>query len=293
MSNLAIIDVNDIKYNETDMTHSNFEREKISDILSDFITLKSVNNNDEMMDVIIKNVVQDDASYHLHTAIVAHVGDDLYMMSHINPSKEVYEDLKAKSAKYNGIASYLTDLGLRLYNKAIIYKINTSNDDNNTLVSITEAEVVDLFIGKFVHKGVIINVDGSMDEYKFIFNPIDWISPSNVGKYKYYETEFLGKVFMFFINTDMDIVNPVASIMMNNSALKGRVIIAMRNQYTDMNDIEVKYYDIDIPTIKKVILLCENKGSRTLSLDDDDHDGKMVNGKRIYTNFHKILLSRL
>lgn len=287
---IGIIDVNDIKYNESDMLHSNFIHENINETLSDFIVLKSVSNEDAMMQTIVDEVVADETSYPIHTAVIKHVNDDLYIMCHIAPSKEIYEELRSKSEKYNGIASYLTDMGLRIYKKAVIYKVDTRNNTNK-LKSITMEEITSLFINKFVHKGIILNIDDSIDEFKFIFNPVDWISPSEIQKYKFYETEILGKIFMLFVDTSSSIVNNIATKIYSNT-IKGRVIVGMRDQYTDMNDTEVRYIDIDTSTFKKVIQLFNNSNSCIKLKDDEDNSGQIVDGKRIYTNFHKILANR-
>jgi len=288
---IAVIDVNDLKYNESEMVHPNFTQEKISDILSDYITLKEVSNENEMMEAIVDEIVGNENEYPIHTATTKNVYDDLYLTCHISPSKEMYDELKSKSIKFNGIASYLTDVGLRIYGKAVLFKLDTKNDANK-LKSITMEEITDIFINRFIHKGVILNTNGSIDEFKFIFNPVDWISPSEINKYKYHEVEILGKVFMLFIDTTATTVNDVANKICSQS-LKGRVIIGMRDQYSDMNDTEVRYEDIDIDTFKKVITLCSDPMQARSLVDGEDTSGQVVNGKRMYNNFHKILKNRL
>lgn len=287
---VAIIDINDLKYNESEMVHPNLTHERVYDILFDYITLKEVPNENEMMQIIVDEIVGNENEYPIHTATIKNKYDDLYLMCHISPSKEMYEEIKSKSIKFNGIASYLTDMGLKIYGKAILFKLDMK-DGVNKLLSITLDEITEIFISKFIHKGIILNTDGSMDEFKFIFNPVDWIPPKEISKYKYYETEILGKVFMLFIDTTATAINDTANQIYSQS-IKGRVIVGMRNQYSDMNDIEVRYEDIDIDTFNKIIKLCNDPMQARELTDDEDTVGQVINGKRTYNNFHKILKDR-
>lgn len=286
---IAIINTNDLKYSETDMLHSNFSLQMIKDVLSEYIVLKEVSNEDEMMENIIVEIVGNDNTYLIHTATTKNVDNDLYLICHIFPSKEIYEELKLKSEKFNGIASYLSDVGLRIYRKAVIFKLDTSISPNK-LKSITMDEITDIFISKFIHKGVILNINGSINEFKFIFNPIDWITPTEISKYKYYEIEILGKIFMLFIDITSTVINETASKIYMQS-IKGRVIIGMRSQHTDMNDTDVRYEDIDIDTFKMVIQLCNDPNQARNFINNEDIDSEMSE-RRSYNNFHKILKNR-
>ena len=284
---IGIINVNDLRYNETECTHVNFSQQKILDVLSDYITLSEVSNKDEMMQTILDTVVGTNTDLPIHTATVKNVHDDLYLLCHIAPTKEVYEELKSQHVKYNGIASYLTDTCLKIYGQAVIFKLNS-----NELETITLHDITEIFISKFVHKGVIVNTNSSMDEFKFIFNPVDWISPNEISKYKYHETEILGKVLMLFFDTTATVVNNIAS-KISGQQIKGRVIIGMRDHYSDMNDTDVKYEDIDINTFKQLLLLCNDPNQARSLTGDEDITGQVVNGTRQYNNFHKILRKRL
>lgn len=285
---IAIIDVNDLKYNECDMIHSNFSYQKISDILIDYITLKDVSDEDEMMQVIINEVANKNPDYPIHTATSRNMYTDLYLMCHISPSKEIYQEFKLQDVKYNGIASYLTDIGLRIYGKAVIFKIN---NDNNKLQTITLNEITEIFISKFIHKGIVVNTDDDITECKFIFNPVDWISPNEISKYKYYETEILGKVFMIFFDTTSIISNNIANKIYSGQTIKGRTIIGMRDQYSDMNDLEVRYEDLDKNTFQQLVKFCNDINQSRLLKNDEDI--RIIDGKRIYNNFYKVLNNRV
>lgn len=288
---IAIIDTNDLKYNESDMLHIKFTYETIHDILSDYISFTEVSNDNEMMQILINEIVANEIEYPIHTATAKNINNDLYLICHINPSKEIYEELKSKSIKYNGIASYLTDIGIKIYGKAVMFRLDTE-DNNYVLKNITIDEITEIFISKFVHRGIILNVNGTIDQFKFIFNPVDWISQSEISKYKFYEVEILGKVLMLFIDTQSIDINEIAS-QIYLQTIKGRVIIGMRSQYSDMNDMEVIYEDLDIDTFNKIIQLCRDLTQGRKLTEQEDLNGQIINGKRNYNNFHKILNNRL
>ena len=288
--NICIIDTNDVRYNETDMMHRNFASDTINDALEDHIKFIKINNKDDLMENIIKEIVNYDNELPIHTATIKNVNNELYLMCHIAPSKEIYEEMKIRKIKYNGIASHMTDLKLRVYGKAVLYKLDAINEEAE-LDNITTDDVTNLFISNFVHKGVIINVDGSMDEYKYIFNPIDWISPSEVSSYKYHEVEFLGKILMLFFDTNSKNENSILTNLFN--PLYGRVIVGMRSQFHDINDVDVIYEDLDVGTVKNIIKICKDSNQSTTLKEEEDINGKVVNGRRNYNNFQKILNSRL
>lgn len=289
---IAIIDVNDVTINESDMIHDNFTFDKIEDTVTEFVVLKEANNENEMMQIIVDQVlelVNGSNDYPIHTATVKNYKNDLYLLCHINPSKEIYEEFKKNKIPYNGIASYLTDLGLKIYSKAVLFKLDLTT---NKLLTITMDEICQLFISKFVHKGIIIDKNGSLNEFKYIFNPVDWIHQNEISKYKFHETEILDKVLMMFFDTTDTEPNQLASLICQNS-LTGHVIIGFRSLYGYENAQEVVYDDLDIDTFKQIIKLCKDSNQSRKLRDDENTIGNVVDGRMTYNNFHKILETRL
>ena len=296
---IAIINSNDVSYSDTDMNFANLSPDKITDVISDFFIFKEIEDSDQLMNTIITEISGEDNSLPIHTSVVSHIRDELYQMCHVTPlSEEIYTKLKFK--KYNGIASYLSDINMRLYGKAVIFKINGKD---NSLTSLNQDSITKIFRSKFIHQGVIINSDNTFDTCQYIFNPVDWIGVSELSNYKYHEVEILGLIFMIFHNlcdqTADANINDAANILLDDtnvklySKIKGRVIIAVREYYTDINDQRNVYTDIDIDTVKKVIKLCNDfSQSRKLS-ESEDINGQMCDGRRIHVNFHQILENRI
>lgn len=295
---IGIIDVNDVRYADTDMAHTTFTPDKMQDLIADHVVLKTVADEDGLMETILAEVPLG-PDYPTHTSTVVHVGDDLYLMCHMALlSKEIYESCRASGGRYNGIASYLSDMGMKIYGKAVFFKIDTAS--GYRLVSVTEEEIARCLATKFVHQGVLLNPDGTLAPIRYIFNPIDWVSPADVVRYKYHETEFLGKVLMLFHDTTATVPNDGANVIYSgpgsgSTPIKGRVIVGMRERYTDMNDLTARYCDLDPATLERILALCRDPlRSRELTPEEDLPESGQVTpeGKRHYTNFHKILAGR-
>lgn len=295
---IAVIDQNDISFTETNISRTALSRENISDLLSDEVNIVSVKSNEDLMEVIIQSIFNDKYDNEaIHTGTVSHMNDDLYQICHIMVTPESYSKIKSKF-KFNGIATYLTDFEAPVFGPAVLFKISTENNDNK-LSTLSMNEIIDLFTSKFVHQGIIINPNGTLDKFDFIFNPVDWITPNEISKYKFVEIELLDKKMMIFYdttkqNTD---INNIGS-QLYGSSLFGRLIVALRDvpskdtQEVDIYD-NTKYIDLTPELMKKIIeVFCVKKQPRQMT-NEEDINHLMANGKRVYNNFHKIIHRRL
>jgi len=286
--NVAIIDTNEISYDYFTIRQSNFTQDKIHDKLDEFISFKYIEDEKDLMNFIIAEIVYDNKLYNIHNGIVSHILDELYLIFHINMDEDAYINVKSNKEEYNGIASYLSDQTLKVYKKAIIIKMNTSN---NKYVNINLDNIITLFINKFVHTGIIINIDKSIEEYTFIHNPIDTINPNDFIKYKYDELEILGCILMLFYDTSSDIINEVASNLDKQKNIYGRVFVGLRHMAQDLNDNNMRYVDIYKNTFIQITdLLNSNQSIKLTNIETIGYE--FINNKPIYNNFHKILYNR-
>ena len=123
--NLAIILENEIYYHDTFKTQANYHPDILTDKLEDYISfvpispepnleLNSEPNQDsdldnKILDIIIDTIIGNqnvDNKIAIHTGIVSHILDDLYLICHIRPTEELYKDFKKNGDQFNGIASY-------------------------------------------------------------------------------------------------------------------------------------------------------------------------------------------
>lgn len=303
MPSIAIIKPNSLRYNEENMIKSNFTTEKIEEALEDFIIYKKINNNDELMETIITELSHGLSAesfnnlFAIHTGVISHINDELYQLCHIYVTRENHEAIINNNIKYNGIASYLSDTNIPVFGTAIMFKIDTIAD-GNTLQYMNDTHVYQQFINKFIHQGCIINIDtnSNINEYTYVFNPVDWVSPNEITNYKYVETELLGKIIMLFYDTSVlhneTNINKFASDIYGSS-LYGRIIVGLRDKPSDLSNDVNSYIDLDKKTLISINRIICDKQSRSLTDEEDNNLQVCKDGKRIYNNFHKILQRRL
>src|SRR5690606_33522323 len=94
---------------------------KIQELLSDYIQFLSV-SSEELLNTIMDNLIIKDDIYTVDTKDIGVFDGNLYQICHIQPSEQTYDELKKKKIEYNGIASYLSDYGLKIYGKAVVIK---------------------------------------------------------------------------------------------------------------------------------------------------------------------------
>jgi len=297
---IAIIKPNSIRYNETDLVRTNFTHEKTEDLLEDNIVYKTVTNDNEFMKILIdtltENIPEGDNFLAFHTGIVRHVGDELYQICHVYATPELHDYIKQIDLKFNGISTYLTDALTPVFGNAVVFKIDTLNNENK-LDTLTESNLIEIYNNKFIHKGVILNVDETIDETVFVFNPVDWISPHEIHKYKYVETELLDKVLMIFyddtISKNPETINKIGSQLTSSQGVYGRLILGLHDQIKDSDNNSFKYADLSKDVMKDIIsMICIRKEEKKMK-EIEDTDLTVVNGKRIYNNFYKMLKNRL
>lgn len=314
MTHVGIIKSNNIQYKEFELLHSNFTLDKIDDQLDEFIDMQKVTSNDDLMRCIIDYLLSDiqknknidpniSSQFAIHTGIVKSVYNDMYQICHLYLTKELFEQAinAGIELKYNGICSYLTDMKLPIFGNAVIFKINTHN--NNKLQNLTKNEINELYRQKFVHTGIVLKINGAIDETRYIFNPVDWISPSEISLYKYVEVEILNKILMIFYQQNEQHeknpqnLNTIGTKLYDK--LYGRLILGLRNNSNELTSFDdttsnvIQYSELNKDTMEKIIEVFCNMNQTKKLAPNEDIDQEIVNGKRIYQNFHEILKKRL
>lgn len=301
---IAIIETNDIHYDiNTDIVHANFTHDKIDDIMSEYVELINITSKDALMETIVTEISGKDYANQdltIHTSLVENTDNNLYMMCHFNLSEISYPEFKKRKIPQNGIASYLSDNKMRVYGKTVLFKMDTCANTND-IVSITMDEIIDLFINKFIHKGVIIFDDKTdlctykVEEFKYVFNPIDWMSPNDVQNFKYHEIEILGKILMIFFDASDTILNTTVS-QMSGKEIYGKAYVGIRSQYTDITENDITYENIDIPIAHKIIKLCSDPLlNKQLSMNEYVSNNLTLDmtSSKTYNNFTQLLSKRL
>lgn len=303
--NVGIVYPNEITYNEQNLAHANFTKKKIEDLFDEHLKIiKCIQNErkddeegDDVVDIMIseiakvnKNVLE---KYGLHTAIVYNENNTLIQMMHLYYTKPDDAVYLSTVLEKNSIASYLTDLDMNIFGPVVIFKVDIRNNVNN-MVSIHQSDIEDLYIETFVHTGVYVEDNGNMTEFRYIFNPVDWLSPDVVNDYKYIEVSILDFVLMIFHDTTKNEgnakLNDLTQLFTKEYKWYGRLIFGLRTNNA-MEHEKQTYKKLDEKTMNNIIKFFE-KGYET-NMKSDESKIITLGNKCIVNNFYRCLENRL
>ena len=287
MIKIAVIKENPIHYNENDIKMENFSYDNIESLMEDYVTFVSVDGNNGLVNELQKisktNIL-------MHTGIISHQNDILYQICHLSfLNKDELNGEHTKNLKKNGISNYLTDEISPVYGDTLLIKIDSKND-NYTLIDVTLHDIITEFTKKFVRNGIMLSVNGDVNEYQYMFNPIDKIPHTEIAKFKYEEVEFFGYFLMVFYNTEATDYNKIGSQLAMHP-LNGDLYIGLREE----NELDMyhqfSYRELTKSVFNELIeLFCIYNDKRALC----DYEITHVKGeKRYYRNFYDIIKQRL
>jgi hypothetical protein len=217
-------------------------------------------------------------------------------MFHIAIYDEIdqFKDINNKIINYklNGISNILCNNKYKIYGKSVIVKYKINSDLILTMESLNFRELLDVFINKKIHKGVIINTNKELKDVDYVGFPLSWLYPELQNNYKYYELDIFDKIFMFYIEIKPEIneINELASLLYG-SLVKGRVFIAIREKPTDVRMMQYMYYNITSEYINKLLCLFEDKNLE-YNIEPYYHDNKNNKYEGFYNFINKLYYSQ-
>jgi hypothetical protein len=291
---IAIIEPNDLFFSDLDMRPSRFEKERIIDEIEDYVTFKQVENTEEMMGIIIETLNLEkggEGEIYNKTYTCYQTDDTVYQLCYsYSPN-----DLTNKNKK-NGVASYLNEENITLYGSCVLLKSKILSDNTCVPLTININDTVDVFISQFIHKGVIINTDGNLQNFTYMKNPAECLSQDERSNVKFYEYDIFGKIFMLFIevNPTNNLLNEYASILAYKK-INGRVLVAIRNK--DEFETDHTYYNynnIDEKYLRKILTILSDKNEERELTSNENINATIekATGKKMYTNFYRIVDNR-
>jgi hypothetical protein len=181
-------------------------------------------------------------------------------MSHLALFDNQFEEVNREiiKRKRNGIANVLCDNIYSVYGSVLITKSKISVDNTLEEDTLRESDIIDLFRNKKIQKGVLLDSIGSIIDVEFVGHPLSWVDPNKGYNYRFYEIEYLGKVFMFFIEKQptINILNKNANLLYGSqNPIYGNVFIVVRNKIDDIRITENSYINVTKDTIKKILFL--------------------------------------
>lgn len=271
--NIAII-------NPNDYIPSVYSTEKIKDDIEDFIKIVKVADTTEMMKVVIKviNLTEKQTG---HTTRCSESSSHIYDICHTIQDKHY----TGKDANY--VASRLAYGHLNIYGNCVIIKSKINTDGSCSTDNITIDDIVQILRRKFVHKGIMINTNDTINEITYMCNPAERLTPKEIENIKGFEYQFLNYVFglYIFLHPPDTIINNNASLISNKHVV-GPAMLTLRSIDGELVDIDENLYTQIITTIK------DGGFSRNLELNESVEPIREKSGKQLISNFYTVLSSR-
>ncbi len=259
MPKVCVIKPNDISFTNYDNYLANFTKDKVEDYVEDYISIHNPGSESDFINLLMKEINPTKETT-IHSTIIYDDNNNVYQMSHLALFDEHFQEVNKEiiKRKRNGIANILCDNNYSVYGSVLITKSKISIDNSLEEDTLRESDIIDLFRNKKIQKGVLLDSNGSITEVEFVGHPLSWVDPNKGDNYRFYEVEFLGKVFMFFIekNPTNNILNKNANLLYGGqNPIFGNVFISIRNKIDDIRMTENSYINLTIDSIKKILFL--------------------------------------
>jgi hypothetical protein len=275
---IMIIRENKLFYSQSDRNFARLTHDNIENDIEDYIEIKSIEQS-TLMDEITTILNTPDAV--AHTMRCYEDNEYIYELCYHS-----YID-NTKKSTINNIASHLTKFTDKVVGNAIILKSKINYNKTCELVDISLNDIVDIYKKIFVHTGVIVMPNGTIDEYNYIFNPIDLIKPDQMNNIRFYELKIFNRVIQLFIevNPSDNTLNEYASILYNKSLINGKVIFGMRYTFDDVRMTETEYCDLTKDILKKIVYYASDNVNFSDSTSDQDINS-ITNSNTHQVNFN-------
>jgi len=275
---IAIIKPNN--YIITDVVIDQMEVSKIEENIIDYVELISVESPTEMMEVVVDKI-QLTSDIMGYTTKCAENENYVYQICHIVPDKA-----DEKTSDINGIASHLGEGQLKIYGTCVLIKTKILSNNTCESVSLTINDISHLLQRKFIHTGVIVRPDDTVDEFTFSKDPIEQFV-ADAQNYRYLEIEYLNMIFMVYIELipTHDEINKMASIFSYSHKIHGNTLMAMKTT-------DGEYLDLDKELFNKVISCVSDISIPRSLTQSEDLNGTVKDNKQIIMNFYTTVVKR-
>jgi hypothetical protein len=240
MVKICILNQNDC-YNNEDWYINNFSFKSVKDAGIEH-ELVNINNPEDLFKLIEMYVEPNETS-------ILNITDLYYDKDYVYQS--IYKssaDTKLKT--YNGLGSQLTRSNNVDGNMILIKRliVNSSHD----YVEFTFNDLHKIIRHIFVHNAIIINPNGSMEDFPYITDVLESIPDNRTFEtIRYHEYKFLDYTLLFYCDISVEQtpenLNKVASTIYRKK-IYGRVFVSL----TDNNDEQPQLLDLDANTIREI-----------------------------------------
>ena len=160
----------------------------------------------------------------------------------------------------NGLAYTLNDYKYMIFDRCIILKSEIM-EDKTKLVDMTFEDLVMILTKKLVHTGVYIDTNNKIEEYEYLYHPLEKLTATEVENIKFHEKDMYDKLFMFFIEVEPKTkkINESASLLYEDNKIQSRVYIMSRYKQDDIRLNQYMYRDVTKDEIEKILKIIKTK----------------------------------
>lgn len=247
MVKICVIKRTEFGYPEEMWKLKNFEYSSVREDIKEFLQFVEIKNLEDLGHLIGETCRPDQSR-----------GDSLDITDFYYTDTYVLQAIaNTTDAKHESIYSYLGSqlLDMNVNNDMIVIKRNIRGDINEPF-PYEDIQIEDIIIAVqslFVHIGLYVRTDGSIDSFKYVRDPLETISMDELqNTIRYHEFKLYEHILTFYVNIkskDKEI-NPMASIIYGKE-IRGDLMITLRNNgdTTAINmdltqEIFTKIYDI-------------------------------------------------
>lgn len=218
-----------------DSTVRNFERLNLKKEILEYYTVKDVlKPHIKFVDVkVVKDVFE-----HMNKYVLTNSNDILNIADIYYTSEYIIQAIFLQSNKENESSNGINLLGSQLNNgylcegNMLLIKRNISNTKFD-YCDILLDDVIQMTIDTFLHKGVILRYDGRIDQYEYIYDPLEWTNHKETQEnIRYHEFKLLNFILTFYVNKnekqESSKFNKNASIIYGKK-IYGDVILSLRD----------------------------------------------------------------
>lgn len=269
-------------------------RTQISEIIDDpkNFQLKEFNTEEEFYKLVYDSM--NDKNVYVTAHNIFETKDNIYIgyfisydeyIDHSKTDKEQEEH--AKKTKFNILASQIISNNvisdMVIVKNKLKYTINNNNIKSTTEPdTITRCELIDIIEKIFIKDGIIINIDGTLDVYRYIHNHLEHLminDPQYDQNYVYHEYEVYTHVLIVTVDVreKNGQINEKATLLCNKP-VKGRVYVGLyRKPYYNE---EISYINLTIERFNNILNIRKISASLTEGMSNSDKE---------YVNFDKLL----
>lgn len=280
--NIVLIKPNIITYDKNELLGYNYD-DFYENIKNHVVIIETT--HDKLMETIINNINITPEQIG-NTYKCDENNNYIYQICFLGTKENNIEE---NNNNINSIASYLVMDRQLIYGNAILIKSRIMENnlcDPETIDNIEE--VTKLLHNRLIHTCVKVNSDGTMETYKFIESPIEFIKQEEISNYNSVEFSFLNFNFLFLIQLETnEPVNKMMTRIAGTYIVNGPVIIIGKTSESD-------FFNVDINLIKMLDIVAWGPIKNRELNKNESRTGEFINdcGKHLVINPFNILEKR-